>query len=62
MNATVYHVCDDCFAAITGEDFSSVDLDVDRVETFLDWTGDLTDAGMVPKDGYWSASPASKSR
>jgi ribosomal protein L37AE/L43A len=49
----VYWVCDECAVAIENDDYTSYDLDVERVESFVERVGMLADAGMVPQAGYW---------
>lgn len=54
----VFHVCDTCGPAIINADYSAFDMadpdtDYERVSAFVENAGYLTDAGMVPKPGYW---------
>ncbi len=58
MSVNVFHVCDTCAAAIVNDDYSAFDMqdpdtDYERVTAFVEMTGYLVDAGMVPKPGYW---------
>jgi hypothetical protein len=50
---SVFHVCDECAVAIEYDDYTSADLDVDRIESFIERVGMLADAGVVSKPGYW---------
>jgi hypothetical protein len=43
----VYWVCSECACAIEYCDYISSDLDVERVESFIDRVGMLADAGWV---------------
>lgn len=54
----VFHVCDTCGPAIVNDDYSAfgpqdVDTDYERVTAFVESVGQLADAGMVNKAGYW---------
>lgn len=53
MNITAYRICDTCAPAIMNDDYTSDDLDVDRVTEFVERVGMLTHEAEVDPGGYW---------
>ncbi|ANA87233.1 hypothetical protein PBI_KATHERINEG_100 [Gordonia phage KatherineG] len=55
-----YTTCDTCTNALVNDDWTSYDLDEERVQAFAEGTGSLTEAGEYDPAGYWECDACSQ--